>query len=330
MNCSKCNEKAIYSNCGMLLCKNHFLSYFEAKVIRTINRYGLIKKNDIVCVATSGGKDSLAVLFMTMVYCRRNKIDFFALAIDEGISGYRDATLTDLRKFCGDNGINLHVVQIKETMGVTLDEMKESAIKEFGKKPCTVCGILRRSFLNKNARKLGATKLVTGHNLDDESQSFMMNTLLGNMRHNAAMGPITGLSENSMFVPREKPLYFVSEKETRLFALLKGFDVNFAECPNIGMSFRAVVRDALNEIEAKLPGAKNSIVNSFLEILPELKEKYKGKQFMICERCGEPCAGKICNACTLEEQLGVKRQQISLFSCGHGDADEAIKLPSKI
>ena len=74
MNCSKCNEKAIYSNCVMLLCKNHFLSYFEAKVIRTINRYGLIKKNDIVCVATSGGKDSLAVLFMTMVYCRRNKI----------------------------------------------------------------------------------------------------------------------------------------------------------------------------------------------------------------------------------------------------------------
>ena len=145
---------------------------------------------------------------------------------------------------------------------------------------------------------------MKGHNLDDESQSFLMNTLLGNMRHNAKMGPISGLQEDEKFIPRVKPLYFISEHETRLFALLKGFRVNFAECPNIGHSFRAVIRDELNEIENRFPGAKNGIVNAFLEILPDLRQKYKAeKPFYHCTLCGDPCSGKICNACQLEQSL---------------------------
>ena len=158
--------------------------------------------------------------------------------------------------------------------------------------------------MNRAARNLGATKLVTGHNIDDESQSLLMNLLLGNMRHNAALGPITGLHSNDKFVTRVKPLYFIAEKETRLYAYLKGFRVNFNECPNISLSFRAVVRDHINEIEEKLPGAKQGMVNSFLEILPELKEHYRNtKEFQECKNCGDPCAGEVCNACQLEGQL---------------------------
>jgi uncharacterized protein (TIGR00269 family) len=134
-----------------------------------------------------------------------------------------------------------------------------------------------------------------------------MNTLLGNMSHNASLGPIAGLSDNDKFVARVKPLYFMLEKETRLFALLKGFKVEFNECPNINMSFRMVVRDELNAIENKLPGAKNGVVNSFLEILPLLKDYYREKKqkrvFNYCKKCGDACSGEICNACKLEEEL---------------------------
>jgi uncharacterized protein (TIGR00269 family) len=135
----------------------------------------------------------------------------------------------------------------------------------------------------------------------------MMNTLLGNMSHNASLGPITGLSDNNKFVARVKPLYFILEKETRLFALLKGFKVEFAECPNIDLSFRMTVRDEINAIESKLPGAKNGIVNSFLEILPLLKDHYREKKkmrtFNYCKNCGDACSGVICNSCKLEEEL---------------------------
>ncbi|MBR9699352.1 TIGR00269 family protein [Candidatus Woesearchaeota archaeon] len=304
MNCLKCEQKAVYDHLGLRLCKDHFLRYFEKKVADTIKKYDLISEGDKICVAASGGKDSLAVLYCTMLYCRKYKIEFFALAIDEGIKGYRDHTLDDLRAFCKEHDIRLHITSFKENHGSTLDDIREKAMKKLNKKPCTVCGILRRTDLNRAARKLEATKLVTGHNLDDESQSFMMNSLLGNMGHNASLGPITGLNLNEKFVPRVKPLYFVSEKETRLYTFLKGFKVNFAECPNIHLSYRSVIRDKLNELEERYPGTKNGMVNGFLEILPLLKEKYKGKKaFSYCEKCGDACSGKICNACRLESEL---------------------------
>lgn len=311
MKCTKCDKKAVHSGKGQYYCKSHFLEYFESKVTKTISRYNLLEYNDKVCVATSGGKDSLAVLYMTNLYCKKYGIECFALAIDEGIAGYRDHTLDDLKIFCEKYDVKLHIVSFKEKFGDTLDNIKDKAIKEYNKKPCTVCGIFRRTLLNRSARELGATKLVTGHNLDDEAQSFMMNTLLGNMSHNASLGPITGLNDNDKFVTRVKPLYFMLEKETRLFALLKEFKVEFTECPNIDMSFRAVIRDEINTIENKLPGAKNGIVNAFLEILPLLKDHYKQqkqkKTFSYCKRCNDACSSDLCNSCKLEEELQMSK-----------------------
>ncbi len=313
MKCSKCEEKAVYKTTGQAFCKNHFFDYFETKIFRTIKKYDLFKRDDKVCVAASGGKDSLAALYMTMRYCKKHDIDYFALAIDEGIEEYRDHTLDDLRDFCSRFEIPLTVISFKARFGSTLDGIKDKAINEHNKKPCTVCGILRRSLLNKGSRELGATKLATGHNLDDESQTLMMNTLRGSMAHNASLGPITGLTENTQFVPRVKPLYFVSEKETRLFTFLKGFKVEFNECPNIHLSFRAKVRDNLNDIEYRVPGSKTGMVRAFLEIMPELKEKYskERKSFNHCKRCGEPCSREICNVCKLEDELCLEVKESS-------------------
>src|SRR3989344_9563923 len=100
MQCSKCSEPGVIKQSSQILCKNHFLAYFEIKVVKTIKKYGLIEKNDKICVAASGGKDSLAALYVTRKFCLEHNITFFALAIDEGIKGYRDHTLDDLKKFC--------------------------------------------------------------------------------------------------------------------------------------------------------------------------------------------------------------------------------------
>ena len=304
MQCSRCEKSGVYKSIGQVYCKDHFLSYFETKVFKTIRKYKLYEKGDQICVAASGGKDSLALLYMTMLYCKKYDIDYYALAIDEGIKEYRDHTLSDLKIFCKQYDIPLKIVSFKKKFGASLDEVQDKAINDLNKKPCTVCGIFRRTLLNRTARDMKATKLATGHNLDDESQSFFMNTLLGNMRHNASLGPVTGLNKNKKFVQRVKPLYFVLEKETRLFTFLRKFKVDFKECPNIHLSFRAVVRDQLNQIEDKFPGAKHKIVNSFLEVLPLLKEHYRReKPFSYCNKCGDACSGETCNSCKLEDQL---------------------------
>lgn len=306
MKCMKCDNTAVIKLQHGAFCKDHFLYYIEEKVMKTFRQYKLIKQEDTVCVAASGGKDSLTALYMTNKFCKEHNIPMFALLIDEGIAGYRDHTKEDLETFCNKFEIKFYVASFEDEFGKRLDTLAPEARVKLGKKPCTVCGIFRRTLLNKYAKKHGATKLVTGHNLDDESQAYMMNVFQGNMKQNASLGPMSGLSDNNKYARRIKPLYFVSEKETRLFCLLKGFDVKFTECPNIEHSFRAEVRDMMNRLEDKYPALKSGIINSFLSVMPELKEKYgtgKRAEFSYCEKCGEPCSGEVCNSCKLRESL---------------------------
>src|SRR3989338_6510269 len=120
MNCLHCGKSAVIQLQHGALCKNHFMDYFEEKVISTINKYRLIERNDKICVATSGGKDSLTVLYLTKKYCEQYNIptnNIFALAIDEGIADYREHTLVDLQRFCKEQDVPLKIARFEEELG---------------------------------------------------------------------------------------------------------------------------------------------------------------------------------------------------------------------
>ena len=301
LNLSCCDEKPVIAlPSGEKLCKNHFTIYFENKVFKTIRQYGLLDKEENLGIAVSGGKDSLTVLHILNKLSKENpKITINAIAIDEGIAGYRDKTLITAKEFCDKNGIKLHIFSYKEEFGLTLDEM----LKILNVKPCTVCGIFRRYLLNKKSRELKLTKLATGHNLDDECQSIFMNQMRNDIRSSARLGPKVGLLQNELFVQRIKPLYLCTEKEVTTYAFVNGLLDSFNECPNAVHSFRAQVRDTLNDLENKFPGTKYSIVNSFLQTLPFLKEKFRSGDIKICKNCGEPSSNETCNACVYVEKL---------------------------
>ena len=304
LNLSCCNEKPVIAiPSGEKLCKSHFTEYFESKVFRTIRQFEILDKEENLGVALSGGKDSLTVLHLLKKISIQNpKIKINAIAIDEGIAGYRDKTLIAAQKFCDENKIQLHIFSYKEEFGLTLDEM----LKILNVKPCSICGIFRRYLLNKKSRELKLTKLATGHNLDDECQSIIMNQMRNDIQMSARLGPKVGITTNEKFVQRIKPLYLCTEKEVTTYAFLNSLLDNFNECPNAVHSFRAQVRDMLNGMEQKFPGTKYSIVNSFLETLPMLKQKFKGGILQVCSKCNEPSSNDICNACIYLEKLKSK------------------------
>lgn len=304
MDC--CSEKPVielYS--GENLCKSHFTGYFESKVLKTIRQFELIEKDENLGVALSGGKDSLTVLHILKKLSEKNsKININAIAIDEGIHNYRDKTLEKARDFCDKSNIQLHIFSYKEEFGLTLDEM----LKILEVKPCSICGVFRRYLLNKKSKELKLTKLATGHNLDDECQSIMMNQMKNNIHASARLGPKVGLIQDSKFVQRIKPLYLCTEKEVTAYAFINGLLDEFNECPNVPQSFRANVRDMLNNLENKYPGTKYSTVNSFLQTLHLLKQKFKSEAIKVCAKCSEPSANDICNACVYLEKLKQKTE----------------------
>jgi uncharacterized protein (TIGR00269 family) len=293
-------EKIVYQDqSGKKYTKSSFIKYFEAKVLRTIRKYNMYEKGDRIILAMSGGKDSITTAHLFNRILQRRGEQLNALLIDEEIPGYRDKTIVDAKKFCKDEGIKLTIVSTKKEFKFGLT----TALKKLNINPCTICGTMRRYLLNKYARKLKATKVATGHNLDDEAQTVLMNQYKGNINLSAKLGPVTGITEHKKFIKRVKPLYFMTEKEVAVYTLLKGWNVKYTECPNAREVFRAKIRDQLNDLENKYPGVKNGIINSFLETLPNLKKsaKHRGK-IVNCKKCKEPSARNICTMCELLEE----------------------------
>jgi len=298
MACKNCKTKPVIKlpNSNVQLCKNDFIKYFEKKAIKTIGKYKLIEKGDYVGVAVSGGKDSTSLLYILNKLAKKNNFKVVGIAIDEGIKGYRDQTLKDLKDFCKKEKINLKIYSFKDEFKTTLDKLVKK------ERPCTICGVLRRTILNKKAKELKVNKLATGHNLDDEAQSVLMNQFRSNVKLSARLGPITGVVTDIRFIKRIKPLYFLTEKETTTYAFLKGFLGKYMECPYETDSYRASVRDMLNEFDGKYPGTKHNVISSFLEVLPLLKKEAQGK-IKSCSNCGEPCSQDVCQACKLIKRL---------------------------
>ncbi len=300
--CNRCKTKPVIKlpNSNISLCKSCFIKYFERKVRKTIRQYKLFKKGQHIGVALSGGKDSLTTLYILNKIAKPQKITkLTAIAIDEGIKGYRDETLKFAKKVCKELNIPLKTTSYKKEFKKTLDQI----LKKNDIKPCTVCGVFRRFLLNKHAQRLKFDVLATGHNLDDEAQSILMNQFRNNITASARLGPITGIKADKKFIRRIKPLYFLTEKEIMTYAYLKNLATPFNECPYAKESYRDQMRTLINNFDKKYPSSKHSIINSFIEILPLLKKNYKKAEIKYCKSCGEPSSQKTCQTCNLIKEI---------------------------
>lgn len=271
-----------------------FVQDFENKVKKTIKDYKLLKKNDKIIVACSGGKDSSTALYLL------NKFGYNveALFIDLGIKNSSGINLENLTSLCKRINVKLNVFKIKNEIGYDLKKIHEK--KGEGLTTCAVCGIIKRYYLNKISRELEADKLVTGHNLDDAAENVLLNIFGGNLIISLNLGPFSGFKKSKKFTSRVKPLYFCSNEETKKFSKLMNFKIIYSYCPLSVMAFRKKVRVILRDLEALNKNVKLNLVNAFLELLPGLRKKYGNKSSVnFCTSCGEPCRNKFCNFCEL-------------------------------
>ncbi|MDK2849398.1 MAG: hypothetical protein PWP03_766 [Candidatus Woesearchaeota archaeon] len=294
-----CGKKAVIETRIGPLCKEHFVEFFESCVFDTFDNFELISNAKNIGVAVSGGKDSTVTLYLTQKYVENKNlnIEIEALCIDEGIKGYREYTINDLKRVCSDLKVPLRIVSFKQEFNYTLDE----SLKKINTKSCRLCGIFRRYLLNKYSKDYDV--ILTGHNLDDEAQSFLMNIFNANTDLIARQGPITGVISSSGFTTRAKPLFWCREKEVFVYSLIKGFNLRFVECPYASSSFREVARTFLNELELEDINVKYNLINYLLRILPDLKKAYANGEIKRCKICGEPSSQEICRACYYKKQL---------------------------
>jgi len=164
--------------------------------------------------------------------------------------------------------------------------------------------VLRRRALNSAARNLWATKLATAHNLDDETQTILLNILHGDPLRIARTKPVSSLSDSS-FVCRIKPFCEVLEKETTLYSYLRKIEFQSVPCPYASTALRNDIRTMLNRMEEKHPGLKYTVYRSAEKLWSSLENVGSSEELKNCELCGEPTVNEMCQVCEMLEILSI-------------------------
>jgi uncharacterized protein (TIGR00269 family) len=132
---------------------------------------------------------------------------------------------------------------------------------------------------------------VTGHNLDDEAATLFGNTMHWLSGYLVRQGPVLEANRPGL-VRKAKPLCRIYEREMAAYALLRGIEYIYDECPHAVGAKSIYYKELLNQMEAHRPGAKLSFYLSFL------KAKENGlfapqadpdiERLHACPSCGQP------------------------------------------
>jgi uncharacterized protein (TIGR00269 family) len=317
MDCDKCGEEAVmhaaYS--GLHLCAEHFTRSVEERVRQRIREDGLVPDEatpeDPVTwvIGLSGGKDSVVLTqILHDTFERDPRIELVALSIHEGIEGYRDESLDACEELTGDLDLRHEVVTYADEFGVRMDDVVEKDPEDMA--PCAYCGVFRRDVLSRYAREYDADLMLTGHNLDDEAETALMNVLEGDVEQmakhfDASLGPLEERTEQDHHVPRAKPLRDVPEKEVALYAHLEDLPAHITECPHAEEAFRGEVQDLMLGLEENHPGTRHSIMAGYEEMAALAAEAYgdDDADYGECDRCGATTARDICRKCALVDAI---------------------------
>lgn len=295
MNCDKCQETAVYSRkySGENFCSTCFSNSIVRKTAKTISKYNMIKNNDQVCVAVSGGKDSLALLHILEKMSKTHNFQIKVITIDEGIPGYRNEALDIVTKFCTKLSVELKVYSFKDLFDLTLDEALH--LRENEKtSSCSICGTLRRRAIDYAAEDIGSKVIATAHNLDDTLQSFFINMLSGDTNKIGWMDPDTSSNQ----IRRIKPFCEIYESEIVFYAFTNELPFQSEACPHMNEGIRTEIREFFNTLENHHSGIKNNLYKSTLR-LSQIVKKSNYKKKRECPNCGHQCSGEICSVCSL-------------------------------
>ena len=232
------------------------------QALETIQTYGLDTSKDssrsarwLVCL--SGGKDSYALLsiLLELKYLGAINAELLACNLDQGQPGFPAETLPN---YLNDLGMPYRI-ETADTYSIVTDKVPSQ------KTYCALCSRLRRGILYRIAREEGCDAIVLGHHLDDALETFFMNLFHGGRL--AGMPPKLVNDEGDLMVLR--PLIRSVEADVEKFA--SGMQFPIIPCTLCGSQDglqRALMKQMLNDWEARTPGRKAKMANALAHVRP--------------------------------------------------------------
>ncbi len=215
----------------------------------------MIPRGGRVAVGVSGGKDSMALLYI--LACLRDfshlSFNMEAIMVDPG---WRVLDLEPLESFCADKKIPLHLIR-HPIAQIIVSRGEENA--------CSLCTKLRAGVLNTRAKEIGCERVALGHHLDDVVETFMLNLVhTGRMR---TFKPVVYLDRMELYLIR--PLVYLTEQTLGALVAREGIPVMPALCPYAGKTERAAMKEVVACITAKYPEFRRRFLEALREQRPQ-------------------------------------------------------------
>ena len=299
MKCKKCGQPAVINmrQHRLALCQECYLAWVPLHVQRTIEKHRMFGPGDRLLVAVSGGKDSLALWDILLLLGYEADGLYIHVGITNG--GYSDRSQHLAQCFADGHCGRLLVVDVVQEHGQTIPEV---ARRKRGRSTCGTCGLVKRHVMNEHASTGGYDALVTGHNADDEAAVLFQNALHWSTGYLSRQAPVLPAS-HPKFARKVKPLVRMYEREMAAYALVRGIDYIYDECPYSKGATSLIYKGLLNQLEEESPGAKQQFYLSFLQARREGRLQLEEREVVElgeCERCGQPTtAPELCAFCRL-------------------------------
>ena len=235
-----------------------------SKFLAAINDYKLVSENDVICVCISGGKDSMLMAKLWMLYNqyvdKNLKIKYLVMN-----PGYNEINLQTIKN-------NLKTLNIPAVIEETnIFEIANSQEKS----PCYLCAKMRRGALYRIAKEMGCNKISLGHHYDDVIETTLMNML--NAGSFQTMLPKVH-SDNYENMSLIRPMYYIREQDIinwknknnlRFIQCACRFTENCAVCDNGGggskryetkILIKKLVKEMNEHVEANIFNAANNVI----------------------------------------------------------------------
>jgi tRNA 2-thiocytidine biosynthesis protein TtcA len=219
----------------------------ESTIRKALFDFDMLENETKIAVALSGGKDSLALLYMLKAISGRGFPPFtiHAIHIHGAFSCGAGIEPAFLKGICDE----LEVGFTSEYIDL-----------ESSKLECYTCSRKRRKRIFDIAHALDITTIAFGHHRDDNAQ-----TLLMNLFHKGEFSPLQPKIKMHAFDKTIiRPLIYVAEHDIITFAEHHKFRRITCQCPHGQSSMRKKVDTLITDIEEYFPHARSNIASGGL------------------------------------------------------------------
>jgi tRNA 2-thiocytidine biosynthesis protein TtcA len=227
------------------------------KAVGQANRdFDLIKPNDRILVALSGGKDSYGMLWVLQKLRAQAPypFDLVLFHLDQGQPGHDTSP------------IEAHMVASGLPYEVEYQDTYTRVVEltQPGKIYCSLCSRFRRAILYKAAIRHNCNKVALGHHRDDLIETLLLNILFaGQIKSMPAK--LTSQKGTHEVI---RPLAYVPEEELIALSLQEAFHIVPCRLCGSQLKQRAFVKGLLKDLQERSPHIKGNILHALSNVLP--------------------------------------------------------------